>query len=108
MVAPRVLGFRGEDIGERAEPEVGQVGHTPCRRGLGVARAWGVWAPYGPSPPPLLASFVFWENIIFQYFSGIFLIFAKLHQNTSFSIRILTPAVHPPRIIQHAKTDEKT
>ena len=29
VVAPYVLGFRGEDIGERAEEEVGQGGHTP-------------------------------------------------------------------------------
>src|SRR4051812_42158382 len=37
------LGFRGEDIGKRAELEVGQGGHTPCRCGPGwpAPRGWG-------------------------------------------------------------------
>ena len=48
MAAPYALGFRGEDIGERAEPEVGQVGHTPYRHDLGVARAWGCVGPLWP------------------------------------------------------------
>ena len=39
VVAPRALGFRREDIGEGAESEAGQVGHTCPRRGVRWARA---------------------------------------------------------------------
>jgi hypothetical protein len=38
-ILPSVLGFRGDDIRERALPEVGQGGHTTRRRGQGLARA---------------------------------------------------------------------
>ena len=51
------LGFlpRGEYIGERAEPEVGQGGHTWPRRGQGATRAWPGCGP--PGHPPGLS---FW------------------------------------------------
>ena len=39
VVAPLVLGFRREDIGEGAESEAGQVGHTFPRRGVRWARS---------------------------------------------------------------------
>ena len=57
------LGFshRGEYIGERAESEAVQGGHTLARRGQGGTRAWGgVWQPCGPPPAHLRASRVFW------------------------------------------------
>ena len=57
------LGFlpRGEYIGERAEPEAVQVGHTPARRGQGVTRAWGrCGPPVAPPDLPLLDYRVFW------------------------------------------------
>lgn len=98
---PLALGFRREDIGEEAESGSGQLGHTCPRRGPGGPAPRG-WGPCGPSSLLLLASSIFWKNNIFPYFFGIFLIFAKLHRNAFFSIRIQTPAVHPPRIIQHA------
>ena len=39
MVAPRGLGFRREDIGEGAESEARQVGHTCPRHGVRWDRA---------------------------------------------------------------------
>src|SRR4051812_1001444 len=39
VVAPLVLGFRGEDIVKGAESKAGQVGHTLPRRGVRWARA---------------------------------------------------------------------
>ena len=41
LVAPPVLGFRGDDIRGRASPEVGQGGHTMPRYGLALTCAWG-------------------------------------------------------------------
>jgi hypothetical protein len=54
VILPPVLGFRGDDICERALAEVGQGGHTTWRRGLGMARAKG-WC--GPLVAHLALSF---------------------------------------------------
>src|SRR3954467_3196931 len=43
--SPLVLGFRREYIGERAESEAEQVGHTYPRRGARWARAYGGVGP---------------------------------------------------------------
>jgi hypothetical protein len=64
--------------------------------------------PDGPSRLLLLASSVFWQNIIFWYFSEIFLIFELWCPDGPFSSRILTPAANPPMIIKHVKTEEIT
>jgi hypothetical protein len=78
----------------------------------GASRGWVaplvVRLPCGPSRLLLLASSVFWENIIFWYFSRIFLIFKIWCLDGPFSSRILTPAANPPMIIKHAKTEETT
>jgi hypothetical protein len=64
--------------------------------------------PCGLSRLLLLASLVFWENIIFWYFSRIFLIFKIWCLDGHFSSRILTPAANPPMIIKHVKIEEIT
>ena len=48
------------------------------------------------------------ENRIFHVFSGIFWSSWISTPNSAFSIRILTAAVHAPKVINHAKTDERT
>ena len=73
LVAPRVLGFRGDDIRGRASPEVGQGGHTMPRRGLALARAWGrcgaLVAPLRLSFGLRQSSINIWSSV---YFLGIF------------------------------------
>jgi hypothetical protein len=64
--------------------------------------------PPGSSRLLLLASRVFWENIISGYFSGIFLIFKIWSLDGHFSSRILTLAATPPMIIKHVKAKEIT
>jgi hypothetical protein len=67
-----------------------------------------MWGPPGSSRLLLLASRVFWENIISGYFSGIFLIFKIWSLDGPFSSRILTLAATLPMIIKHVKTKEIT
>jgi hypothetical protein len=55
-----------------------------------------------------LTSSVFWQNIIFWYFSGISWSSETWCLDGPFSNRILTPAANPPMIIKHVKIEKTT
>ena len=54
-MVPQVLGFRGEEVRERARPEVGQGDHTTWPRGKEGGRAT-TWC----GPPEPLLGLPFW------------------------------------------------
>jgi len=106
MVAPQVLGFRGDNIRQRGEPGVDQGGHTTWWRDLGWPAPGVVWAPCGHLSLPLWLPSSSGKIGFSMYFPG----FSDLREFSpcTFSIRILTAAVHAPKVINHAKTDEIT
>jgi hypothetical protein len=69
---PLHLGFRGRQYTRRSNGNSGPgwPHHRPARPGVGLRPLW-VSPPCGSCRSLLLASSVFWRNIIFWYFSGI-------------------------------------
>jgi hypothetical protein len=104
---PFDLGFRGWWNTRRGDGRSGPgwPHHRPVRPGVGP-RPLMVSPPCGSSRLLLLVSSVFWQNIIFWYFSGISWSSKTWYLDGPFSSRILTPPAIPPMIIKHIKTEE--
>jgi hypothetical protein len=103
------LGFRGRWNTRRGDGSCGPgcPHHRAARLGAGP-RPLVVRLPCGPSRLLLLATSVFWQNIIFWYFSKKFWSSEIWCLDSPFSSRILTLAANPPIIIKHVKTEETT
>jgi hypothetical protein len=106
---PPDLGFRGRWYTRGGDGSCGPgwPHHRVVRSGVGP-RHLVVSPPCCSSCILLLASSVFWRNIIFWYFSGISWSSETWCLDGLFYSRILTPAASPPNIIDHAKVEETT
>jgi hypothetical protein len=107
--APFHLVFRGRSNTRRDDGRSGpgRPHNRPARPGV-RPRPLCVSLPCGSSRLLLLASSVFWQDIIFWYFSGISWSSEIWCLDSPFSSRILTPAANPLMIIKHVKIEETT